>query len=285
MAKRYRRCRLTIRSPNCYRRPAPRTFHADAITIHRWYKQRQCEHRRWRCSAPPNFTSYTRTGVKGQGYMANPNTPYPSHKRPFVIGVAGGTGSGKTTVSRSIQNTVGMEQIAYLEHDSYYNDHSHLSPEERARCNYDHPDSLDTALLVKHLDALCRWEPADVPIYDFATHSRTSRTHRVEPAPIVLVEGILVLSEKALRERMDMRIYVDTDADIRFIRRLHRDVEERGRSLDSIILQYVNTVRPMHLEFVEPSKRYAHIIVPEGGNNRVAMEMIVSRIFAILAQE
>lgn len=217
--------------------------------------------------------------------MSQPNRSTPTHKRPFIIGVAGGTGSGKTTVSRSIQNTVGLELIAYLEHDSYYHDHSHLSPEERARCNYDHPDSLDTALLVEHLQALCRWEPVDVPIYDFANHARTTRTHRVEPAPVILVEGILVLSERALRAMMDMRIYVDTDADIRFIRRLQRDVEERGRSLDSIILQYVNTVRPMHLEFVEPSKRYAHIIVPEGGNNRVAMEMIVSRILAILAQE
>ncbi len=206
-------------------------------------------------------------------------------RRPFVIGVSGGTGSGKTTVSRSIQSTVGAERIAYLEHDSYYNDHSHLSPEERSLCNYDHPDSLDTALLVKHLHALCSWHAIDVPIYDFATHSRTSETHRVMPAPIVLLEGILIFSEKELRDNMDMRIYVDTDADLRFIRRLHRDVEERGRTLESIINQYINTVRPMHMEFVEPSKRYADIIIPEGGNNRVAMEMIVSRILAILAQQ
>lgn len=205
-------------------------------------------------------------------------------KRPFIIGVSGGTGSGKSTVSRSIQNTVGQEVIAYLEHDSYYKDHSHLSPEERARCNYDHPNSLDTPLLVQHLHALCNWQPINVPIYDFATHSRTSRTHLVTPAPVILVEGILIFSEKELRELMDMRIYVDTDADIRFIRRLHRDAEERGRTLDSIINQYLTTVRPMHLEFVEPSKRYADIIIPEGGNNRVAMEMIVSRVLAILAQ-
>jgi uridine kinase len=210
--------------------------------------------------------------------------PQPSPHLPFIIGVAGGTGSGKTTVSRSIQAAVGSEHIAYLEHDSYYNDHSHLSPEERARGNYDHPDSLDTPLLVQHLHELCQWQAVNIPVYDFATHTRTPQTQPVVPAPVILVEGILVFSEKKLREMMDMRIYVDTDADIRFIRRLHRDVEERGRTLDSVINQYMSTVRPMHLEFVEPSKRYAHIIVPEGGNNRVAMEMIVSRIHAILAQ-
>lgn len=204
--------------------------------------------------------------------------------RPFVIGVAGGTCSGKTTVSRRIQETVGPTQLAYLQHDSYYHDHSHLSPEERARCNYDHPDSLDTRLMVSHLRALCHWEAADVPLYDFARHARLPETHRVLPAPVVLVEGILLFVEPDLREIMDMRIYVDTDADIRFIRRLHRDVNERGRTLESIISQYLNTVRPMHLEFVEPSKRYADLIVPEGGNNRVAMEMIISRVQAILAQ-
>jgi uridine kinase len=209
----------------------------------------------------------------------------PSRKRPFIIGVAGGTGSGKTTVSRSIQRAVGPERLAYLEHDSYYNDHSHLSPEERDRCNYDHPNSLDTTLLVRHLHELCRWQEINVPIYDFATHSRTDRTYRVDAAPVILVEGILIFSEKELREMMDIKIYVDTDADIRFIRRLHRDAEERGRTLESIIEQYTSTVRPMHLEFVEPSKRYADIIIPEGGNNRVAMDMIVSRILAILAQQ
>ena len=216
---------------------------------------------------------------------SEPTRSDPSSTRPFIIGVAGGTGSGKTTVSRSIQATVGPEYIAYLEHDSYYNDHSHLSPEEREHGNYDHPDSLDTALLVRHLHALCRWEGIDVPIYDFATHTRsTTETRHVLPAPVILVEGILIFVEKDLRELMDMRIYVDTDADIRLIRRLRRDMEERGRTLESIVSQYLDTVRPMHLEFVEPSKRYADIIVPEGGNNRVAMEMIASRIHAILTQ-
>jgi uridine kinase len=215
--------------------------------------------------------------------MSNFSISGQPEKRPFVVGVSGGTGSGKTTVSRTIQAAVGPERIAYLQHDSYYNDHSHLSPEERAHGNYDHPDSLDTPLLVRHLQELCNWKAVEVPIYNFATHTRTSMTERVEPAPIILLEGILIFSEKELRELIDMRIYVDTDADIRFIRRLHRDIAERGRTLDSIIDQYMSTVRPMHLEFVEPSKRYADIIVPEGGNNRVAMEMIVSRILAILA--
>jgi uridine kinase len=204
--------------------------------------------------------------------------------RPFIIGVAGGTCSGKTTVSRRIQETVGPEHIAYLQHDSYYHDHSHLPLEERARSNYDHPDSLDTELMVAHIHALCRWEAVDVPLYDFAGHARLPERQHILPAPVILVEGILIFVERELCALMDMRIYVDTDADIRFIRRLQRDVEERGRSLDSIVSQYLNTVRPMHQEFVEPSKRYADIIVPEGGNNRVAMEMIVSRVQAILAQ-
>lgn len=210
--------------------------------------------------------------------------PHHPTRRPFVIGVAGGTGSGKTTVSRSIQAAVGPIHIAYLEHDSYYRDHGHLPPAERARCNYDHPDSLDTSLLIEHLHALSRWEPIAVPIYDFSTHTRSTTTRIVGPAPVVLVEGILLFVERDLREALDMRIYVDTDADLRFIRRLDRDMRERGRTLDSIITQYLATVRPMHMEFVEPSKRYADIIIPEGGNNQVAMELIISRIRAILAQ-
>jgi uridine kinase len=207
-----------------------------------------------------------------------------ANQPPFFIGVAGGSGSGKTTVSRRICDMVGMQHIAYIQHDSYYNDHSHLTPDERALVNYDHPNSLSTDLLVEHLMALRDGHPVEVPIYDFATHSRTSQTEHVEPTRIVLVEGILIFAEKALREMLDMRIYVDTDADIRFIRRLRRDMVERGRSLDSIVKQYMATVRPMHLEFVEPSKRYAHVIVPEGGNNRVAMEMISSTLQAVLAR-
>lgn len=205
-------------------------------------------------------------------------------RRPFVLGVAGGTGSGKTTVSSRIRDAIGAAHIAYLQHDSYYNDHSHLSPEERAKCNYDHPDSLDTGLLVRHLQELSAWQAIDAPLYDFATHSRLPETRQVTPAEIILVEGILIFAESKLRQAMDMRVYVDTDADIRFIRRLRRDVDERGRTLDSIVRQYFSTVRPMHLEFVEPSKRYADVIVPEGGNNMVAMEMIVSRLMSVLQQ-
>ncbi len=205
--------------------------------------------------------------------------------KPFILGVAGGTGSGKTTVSRNIQIAVGSSHIAYLQHDSYYFDHGHLTPDERAKCNYDHPDSLDTALLVSHVEQLLAGHSVDAPLYDFSTHTRRTETRRVEPADIILVEGILILVERLLREMMNMRIYVDTAADIRFIRRLRRDVHERGRSLDSVITQYMNTVRPMHLEFVEPSKRYADVIVPEGGNNTVAMEMIVSRLRAELASD
>lgn len=211
-------------------------------------------------------------------------TPFSSHT-PYVIGVAGGSGSGKTTVSRRICEMVGIQHIAYIQHDSYYFDHSHLPFEERALVNYDHPDSLETSLLVKHLNMLRQGQAVDVPLYDFSVHVRLSETDRVEPARIILIEGILIFVEKALRDLLDMRIYVDTDADIRFIRRLRRDMLERGRSLDSIVKQYMATVRTMHLEFVEPSKRYAHVIVPEGGNNRVAMEMISSTLTAVLERQ
>lgn len=205
-------------------------------------------------------------------------------RRPFVIGVAGGTGSGKTTVSNRIIAAIGTKNIAYLQHDSYYHDHSHLTSEERVNCNYDHPDSLDTPMLVHHLERLIDGQSVQVPIYDFSTHTRLLEKRLVAPAGIVLVEGILIFVEKQLRRMMDMRIYVDTAADIRFIRRLRRDVDERGRSLDSIVTQYLTTVRPMHLEFVEPSKRHADVIIPEGGNNRVAMDMIVSKLKAELGR-
>jgi len=202
----------------------------------------------------------------------------------MIIGVAGGTGSGKTTVSEQILARIGREQIVFLQHDSYYCDNSHLPPAERAQRNYDHPDSLDTPLLVDHLLRLRRGEAVAVPIYDFATHSRRAETRIVASAPVILVEGILIFAERSLRDLMDIRIFVDTDADIRFIRRLRRDMAERGRSLESVVKQYLDTVRPMHLEFVEPSKRYANVIVPEGGHNEVAMEMIISRIQTLLNQ-
>lgn len=201
-----------------------------------------------------------------------------NHRLPLIIGVAGGSGSGKTTVSRRIQEAVNVRHIAYIQHDNYYRDQSDMPLEARARTNYDHPDSLETSLLVRHLEQLKAGQPVEMPLYDFTHHTRCDHTEHVEPSPILLVEGILIFVEKELRELMDIRIFVDTDADVRFIRRLRRDMGERQRSLDSVVQQYMGTVRPMHLEFVEPSKRYADIIVPRGGDNRVAMEMIVSRI-------
>ena len=203
---------------------------------------------------------------------------------PLVIGVAGGSGSGKTTVSERIQSMVGPAHFAYLQHDSYYRDQSHLPPAERALINYDHPDSLETALLIDHLQQLRQGQAIAAPLYDFADYTRCQETRRVEPAAIILVEGILIFVEKALRQLMDIRIYVDTDADIRFILRFQRDMQERGRTLASVVEQYLTTVRPMHLEFVEPSKRHADIIVPKGGENHIAMEMIVSRIQRALSQ-
>ncbi len=203
---------------------------------------------------------------------------------PLIIGVAGGTGSGKTTVARVILERVGEEHIAYLPHDAYYKDNSHLPPAERAKINYDHPDSLETTLLIEHLKRLREGFPIERPVYDFTTHSRTTETVTVQPHPIIMVEGILIFAEPALRQLFDVKIFVDTDADIRFIRRLVRDIEERGRTMTSVVEQYLKTVRPMHLEFVEPSKRYADVIIPEGGLNSVAMDMVVARIESLLRE-
>jgi uridine kinase len=203
--------------------------------------------------------------------------------RPIIIGVAGGTGSGKTTVTRTILHRVGQERIASIPHDAYYRDLAHLPPNLRARVNFDHPDSLETDLLVEHLKQWREGHPIEVPIYDFTTHSRTRETIRVETQRVALVEGILVFAEPKLREIFDVKLYVDTDADIRFIRRLRRDIAERGRTAESVVEQYLSTVRPMHLEFVEPSKRYADVIIPEGGYNQVAMDMVVARIEHLLS--
>ena len=200
----------------------------------------------------------------------------------IVIGVAGGTGSGKTTVSESILDRVGRDRIAYLQQDSYYCDLSHLPLAERVQVNFDHPDSLETDLLIRHLTALRDGLAVDVPVYDYTLYTRTGQTRRVEPRRVILVEGILIFAEKALRELFDVRIFVDADADIRFIRRLQRDLEERGRSAESVVRQYLSTVRPMHLEFVEPTKRYADVIIPEGGFNTVALDMVVARVEAML---
>jgi uridine kinase len=205
--------------------------------------------------------------------------------QPIIIGVTGGTASGKTTVSDAILERVGIDRIAYIQHDSYYRDLSHLPLEERRKLNFDHPDALETELLVKHLRQLKAGAPVEVPIYDFATYQRGDQTRRVEPRRVIMVEGILIFVDRELREMMDVKLYVDTDADLRLIRRLQRDIQERERTLDTVIDQYLNTVRPMHLEFVEPSKRYADVIIPAGGFNEAAIEMIVARIKGMLAGE
>lgn len=213
------------------------------------------------------------------------NLSMPSRPTPLVIGIAGGTGSGKTTVVEVILKRVGRHRIASLPHDAYYRDLSHLPLEERRKINFDHPDSLETELLIQHIQALKQWKPVHLPVYDFSHHLRTDQTVLVEPQPIILVEGILVFYETELRKMFDVKIYVDTDPDLRFIRRLQRDIIERGRNTDSVIRQYLETVRPMHLEFVEPSKRYADVIIPEGGLNTVALDMVVARIEGLLGKE
>jgi uridine kinase len=200
----------------------------------------------------------------------------------IIMGVAGGTGSGKTTVAQAILNRVGTSRISLIQHDAYYKDLRDLPLAQRALQNFDHPDSLENSLLVDHLRQLKLGLGVEVPVYDFTTHTRTAQTRHVGPNLIVIVEGILIFSDELLRRLMDVKIFVDTDPDIRFIRRLQRDVAERGRTVDSVIRQYLATVRPMHQEFVEPSKRYADIIIPEGGFNEVAIEMIAARIRTLL---
>ncbi len=206
------------------------------------------------------------------------------HPTPVVIGIGGGTGSGKTTVAEVILDRAGADNISLVPQDAYYKDLSDLPEAQRGLVNFDHPDSLETSLMVEHIEALRQWEAVKIPVYDFAHHSRTSQTIEVIPQPVVLVEGILIFVESRLRDLFDVKIFVDTPADIRFIRRLQRDMSERGRSLESVIHQYETTVRPMHLKFVEPSKRYADVIIPEGGLNTVAMDMVVARIEALLGQ-
>lgn len=204
---------------------------------------------------------------------------------PLVIGIAGGSGSGKTTLANLILDRVGRERIAYLPHDAYYKDLSALPPNQRTAINFDHPDSLDTELLIEHVRALIAGESVEIPLYDFKTHTRTTQTIRVDPRPVVMVEGILIFADRELRQLLEVKIFVDTDADIRFIRRLDRDLRERGRTTDYVVRQYLSTVRPMHMEFVEPSKRYADVIVPEGGMNAVAMEMVAARLEALLGED
>ena len=201
---------------------------------------------------------------------------------PVVIGIAGGSGSGKTTVLNRIIGEFVPDPIAVLDHDAYYRDLSHLSPEKRARFNFDHPDALETELMTEHLDALIEGEAIEKPVYDFTTHTRAEETETVEPRPVIIIEGILVLAESSLEERMDIKIYVDAADDIRLMRRIRRDLQERDRSIEGILRQYERTVRPMHLEFVEPSKREADIIIPRGGHNQVAIQMVMSRIQELL---
>lgn len=205
-------------------------------------------------------------------------------RRPLVIGVAGGSGSGKTTVSRAILERVGRERIAFLPHDSYYRDLSHLPLEQRARVNFDHPDAFDNALYLAHVDALVHGQAVAVPTYDFTTYVRGEAVHPVAPQPVVLLEGILIFADAALRGRMDIKLFVDAESDLRIIRRIQRDTRSRGRTVESVIEQYLRTVRPMHLEFVEPSKRYADIIIPQGGLNAIAIDMVVARIERMLGR-
>ena len=201
---------------------------------------------------------------------------------PFLIGLAGGTGSGKTTVANAIVKRVGEERIAILSHDSYYRDFVDLPKDILDRQNFDHPDSLESELLVRHLKALKQGMVVETPIYDFKVHRRAAETRRVEPRKVILVDGILIFAEQELRKLFDVKIYVDTDADIRLIRRLKRDIAERGRSVESVVTQYESTVRPMHMEFVEPSKRYADLIIPEGGENTVALDFLFARLRELL---
>jgi uridine kinase len=204
-------------------------------------------------------------------------------RAPVVIGVAGGSGSGKTTVVRRIVDSLGPEQVVVLEHDRYYRERNDLRLEERAALNYDHPDSLETSLLVQHLEALKAGQPIEVPLYDFTSHARRGDTQRMQPRRAIIVEGILIFADRALRDVMDIKVFVDADADTRFIRRLQRDVAERGRTMDSVIEQYQGTVKPMHFEFVEPTKRYADLIIPVGGHNAVAVDLMLSLVRSLTA--
>jgi uridine kinase len=209
----------------------------------------------------------------------------PAPASPLVIGIAGGTGSGKTTVANVILKRVGAHRIAYVPHDAYYRNFADLPKAQRDLINWDHPNSLETDLMIEHVKALKAGRRVELPVYDFTMHARTAQTVPVEPQPIVIVEGILIFADPVLRDLFDVKIFVDTDPDLRLIRRLQRDIAERGRTAESVIRQYLSTVRPMHLEFVEPSKRYADVIIPEGGYNEVAIDMVVARIAEMLESQ
>lgn len=203
-------------------------------------------------------------------------------KKPIIIGVTGGSGGGKTSASKTILANFKDQKIAMIQHDSYYKDQSHLTFEERVSTNYDHPLAFDTDLMIEHINELIAGRPVDIPIYDYTQHTRSEKTYRQEPQDVFIVEGILVLEDKRLRDLMDIKLFVDTDDDIRIIRRIKRDMEERGRSLDSVIDQYTSVVKPMYHQFIEPTKRYADIIIPEGASNVVAIDLINTKIATIL---
>jgi uridine kinase len=204
---------------------------------------------------------------------------------PVLIGVAGGSGSGKTTVATELFRQFQHESVIMIEQDSYYKDQSHLSLEERALTNYDHPFAFDNDLLLFHLQELLNRRPIEKPIYDFKVHNRKAQRVLVQPKDVIILEGMLILEDPRIRELMDIKVFVDTDADVRIVRRIQRDIEERGRTLESVVQQYLNVVRPMHLQFIEPTKRYADVIVPEGGYNRVALDLLSTKIRNILAEK
>ncbi|WP_096201387.1 uridine kinase [Bacillus sp. FJAT-45350] len=206
-------------------------------------------------------------------------------QKPVIIGVAGGTGSGKTTVAKEIFHQFNEKSIVFIEQDAYYKDQSHLSFEERLKTNYDHPLAFDNDLLVEQLKELINGRPIDLPVYDYAEHTRSKEVKPIGPKDVVILEGILILEDKRLRDLMDIKLFVDTDADLRIIRRLMRDIQERERTLDSVIKQYTEVVRPMHLQFIEPTKRYADLVIPEGGKNRVAIDLMVTKIRTIIEEK
>ncbi len=207
-----------------------------------------------------------------------------SMAKPIIIGIAGGSGSGKSTVTNELVEMIDDDKVAVIEQDSYYKSQSTLPYEQRVKTNYDHPFAFDNDLLIEHLEKLKNGEGIDKPIYDFEIHNRKDETKFVEPREIIILEGILILSEKQIRDLLDIKVFVDTDSDVRIIRRILRDIKERGRSLESVILQYMSTVRPANMQFVEPSKRYADIIIPEGGYNKVAIDLIYSKVISVLSE-
>ena len=207
-----------------------------------------------------------------------------THKRPVIIGVTGGSGSGKTSVSRAIFDSLNGHSLLMIQEDSYYKNQDDISFDERVKVNYDHPNAFDTDLLIEQLGDLLEWKAIDIPVYDYVQHTRSKKTVHVEPKEVIIVEGILVLNDPRLRDLMDIKIFVDTDDDIRIIRRIQRDLEERGRSLQSVIDQYLSTVKPMYHQFIEPTKRYADIIVPDGGENQVAIDLLVTKVRDIISK-